>query len=137
MPGEKPPGPTLSPFAKHLRETREICGKAGVCSAETQPHSTPPSSCLWWFQFSAAAAHSCLGGGSGPGEAVGAGGGIWKVFEPGPFCPASQNRPSGGSPCEAFIWGLSGVPQRETLGRKGLAQSAVQFWMPGFQRDTE
>lgn len=44
------------------------------------PTQRPPA-CLYWFHFPTAAAHSCLGDGSGPGEAAAGGGsGIWHVF---------------------------------------------------------
>lgn len=87
MPGERH---LLGLSCLHLPNTYEKRGKSR--KAKTQPHFTH-SICLSWFHFSAAAAHSCLGGGSGPEEvAVGDGGGIWQVFEPGPFCSGSPNR---------------------------------------------
>lgn len=115
--------PPMPSFAKHPQEAREIRGKARVCLVEMLPSPCPPPcSCLCWFYFSAAAAHSCLGNGSGPREAaVGGRSGIWYVFEPESLCPSSQSRQPVGPLSAVFGWGLGWGPQRETLGRRRLS----------------
>lgn len=123
----------LFPFAKHPQETWEVYGKASVLSWDADLPTL--LNCKCWLHFSAAAAHSCLEMGSGPGEAAaGVGDVLWHVFLTWTFGLGSQRRQSG--PLWAALdWGFSGMSQRETLGSRQLAQSSVLA--AGFQRDTE
>lgn len=85
--------PALFAFAKPPRETRGICAKANVLAEMLLSYILPlppshPPSCLCWFHFSAAAAYSCLGNGSGPRvAAVGVGVEQGMFFESGPLLP--------------------------------------------------
>lgn len=118
--------PPVPAFVKHPRETREICGEAGVCLVEMLPHPMPPTLQLPLLVLLLRCSCPQLSGKWvwAQGSSSGGRSGIWYVFEPRPFCPNSENRQPVGPLCAVFGWGLgwglSRGPQRETLRRRWL-----------------
>ena len=121
---EMPPMPAPYPFAEHLQEMRQICGKARVCSAEMRPPTPthPSANCLCWFHFSAAAAHSCLGNGSGLGkQPQGGGGGIGHVFWSWTFLPWQPKQAVSRLLLCTFAVGIKRSASEGDLGRPRVA----------------